>query len=136
MSNRNKKIISNVTKEFRKKTIKKYHKENISNFMSLFLLLFYVLCFIVISFISESTFFSLALAIFSFIVTLSFEVLEWMDFKSESISSRSINRILKNKTIVLLIIPILFVIAMFTFVILNKLNPNSFIQNIDSHVPN
>ena len=79
------------------------------------------------------------MAIFSFITTFSFEALEWMDFKSESISSRLATYILKNKTIFMLIIPILFIITMIPLYIWNKIDADLYkqtMQNIDSHIPN
>ena len=139
MSNNNKKIVLNAEKKLRKKVIKKYRKENRYDFIFLLILQCYVLTLFILSIATDSSFLSLILAIFSLITTFSFEALEWMDFKSESISSRLATYILKNKTIVMLIIPILFIITMIPLYIWNKIDADLYIQtmqNIDSHIPN
>lgn len=139
MSNLNKNIIHDTENEIRNKTVKKYHKENKFDFKYLFLVLCYVVVFFLLSITTDSTFFSLILAIFSFITTFSFEILEWIDFKSELIYSRLISYILKNKTIIMLIIPILFIITMIPLIIWNKIDAILYkqaMQNIDPHIPN
>lgn len=112
MSNNNKKIVLNAEKELRKKVIKKYRKENRYDFIFLLILQCYVLTLFILSIATDSSFLSLILAIFSLITTFSFEALEWIDFKSKSVSSCLINYILKNKTIIMLLIPLFFLITM------------------------
>lgn len=107
MPNTNRNMVQDSENKIRDKAIKKFHEGNRFDLKYLFLMLCYVVVFFLLSIVTDSTFFSLILAIFSFITTFSFEALEWMDFKSESISSRLATYILKNKTIVMLIIPIL-----------------------------
>lgn len=139
MPNTNRNMVQDSENKIRNKAIKKYHEENRFDLKYLFLMLCYVVVFFLLSIATDSTFFSLILAIFSFITTFSFEALEWMDFKSESISSRLATYILKNKTIVMLIIPILFIITMIPLYIWNKIDADLYkqtMQNIDSHIPN
>ena len=112
MSNNNKKIVLNAEKKLRKKVIKKYRKENRYDFIFLLILQCYVLTLFILSIATDSSFLSLILAIFSLITTFSFEALEWIDFKSKSVSSCLINYILKNKAIIMLLIPVFFLITM------------------------
>lgn len=139
MSNNNKKIVLNAEKKLRKKVIKKYRKENRYDFIFLLILQCYVLTLFILSIATDSSFLSLILAIFSLITTFSFEALEWIDFKSKSVSSCLINYILKNKAIIMLLIPVFFLITMIPLFIWNKLDANSYIQitqTIDPHIPN
>lgn len=112
MSNNNKKIVLNAEKKLRKKVIKKYRKENRYDFIFLLILQCYVLTLFILSIATDSSFLSLILAIFSLITTFSFEALEWIDFKSKSVSSCLINYILKNKAFIMLLIPVFFLITM------------------------
>ena len=139
MSNNNKKIVLNAEKKLRKKVIKKYRKENRYDFIFLLILQCYVLTLFILSIATDSSFLSLILAIFSLITTFSFEALEWIDFKSKSVSSCLINYILKKKAIIMLLIPVFFLITMIPLFIWNKLDANSYIQitqTIDPHIPN
>lgn len=139
MPNTNRNMVQNSENKIRNKAIKKYHEENKFDLKYLFLMLCYVVGFFLLSIVTNSTFFLLILAIFSFITTFSFEALEWMDFKSELISLRLTTYILKNKMIVMLIIPILFIITMIPLYIWNKIDADLYkqtMQNIDSHIPN
>lgn len=132
MSNNNKKIVLNAEKKLRKKVIKKYCKENRYDFIFLLILQCYVLTLFILSIATDSSFLSL-------ITTFSFEALEWIDFKSKSVSSCLINYILKNKAIIMLLIPVFFLITMIPLFIWNKLDANSYIQitqTIDPHIPN
>ena len=137
--NNNKKIVLNAEKKLRKKVIKKYRKENRYDFIFLLILQCYVLTLFILSIATDSSLLSLILAIFSLITTFSFEALEWIDFKSKSVSSCLINYILKNKAIIMLLIPVFFLITMIPLFIWNKLDANSYIQitqTIDPHIPN
>lgn len=139
MPNTNRNMVQDAENEIRNKAIKKYHEENRYDLKYLFLMLCYVVLFFLLSIATDSAFFSLILAIFSFIITFSFEALEWIDFKSDSISSHSVTYILKNKMIVMLIIPVLFMISMIPLYIWNKLDADLYkqaMQSIDSHIPN
>ena len=139
MPNTNRNMVQDSENKIRDKAIKKFHEENRFDLKYLFLMLCYVVVFFLLSIVTDSTFFSLILAIFSFITTFSFEALEWIDFKSKSVSSCLINYILKNKAIIMLLIPVFFLITMIPLFIWNKLDANSYIQitqTIDPHIPN
>lgn len=87
MPNTNRNMVQDAENEIRNKAIKSIMKK------TGLILYIYLLCYVMLLFFLavdcyRFSIFSLILAIFSFITTFSFEALEWMDFKSESISSR------------------------------------------------
>lgn len=143
MTNRNKKIVKNAKEEVRKKAIKKYHQNNRLDLILLIGALSYPIIFFVISFINGSVLLSLLLSIFSLLTTFVFEFLEWTEFKLKfRPKSKFIyfsQRIFKNKSIVLLMIPVMFVVVMASLYIIHKINPKAYIKeinNIDVHIPN
>lgn len=133
MTNKNKKIVKKAKEKARKKErnkkIKKFINMIVFNFGLFICFICLPIIFLVISFDDDSAFFAFLLAIFSFITTFVFEILEWKRGKP------------KNKYIVMIIIPSIFLILLAVLCVINKSNPNIYAKIINysnkaTHLPN
>lgn len=139
MPNDNKKIVLNAEKELRKKAIKAYHEDNRLEFRTLFCVLCYAIIFGLISIINDTVFLSLILSIFSFATTFGFELIEWLNYRSNLQNKFLGKLILKYQTNALLIGIIFFLILVLPFCIYAKIDSEGFkqlTQHTNTHIPN
>lgn len=138
MTNRNKKILDeSQRKQFeRKKSI--FREIIFFEFITSFSVIIISIFFLLISVVNVSTFYSMILAVFSTLITLSFEITEWTKFMVEKRKKKRafiLSQILYYNTYGLFICVIILVIIMFCFKEMRKYIPNLF-ENIPVSLPN
>lgn len=137
MTNRNKKILDDYQKRQFKKKKYIFHERIFLEFATSFLIIGISIFFLLFSIINISTFYSMILAIFSTLVTLSFEITEWIKYivKKDIKKSVLLNQILNYNTFTLLISIIILVLIMIGFHVIKRKIPNLF-ENIPVSLPN
>lgn len=96
----------------------------------------YIISFVIFSFINDSVFFSLLLALYSFVLTFFLETIAWLQYKNKL---STLCNILDNSISVLLFCTLIFVILVMPFSIIQKTNINLFkkiVININPKFPN